>query len=338
MDSFFASAEILKKPSLQNKPLVVGLGVVCTANYSARKYGIHSAMPVFKAKKLCPHLITLPVNKEYYQEISDSIQDLVKKITYNVEFISMDEGYVDISDIITQYPSKEYFSNKFRERIFKIIGLTCSVGIGYNKLTAKIASDINKPGGSYIFEDAEEFQKYMDEKEIKKIPGVGKKLQEELLKINVKKIKDIKKYSYSYLEKKYGISRGSLLYHFSRGIDESEVQPIKKNISIGHENTYKYIITTEEDVRRELDELFQKVCNRLIEEASFCRSITLKIKYVDIKAITRSLSFQRPTNDIFILRNSYEALLDEIENFNEIRLLGISLGGLSKKYLEQLKF
>lgn len=338
MDSFFASAEILKKPSLKNKPMVVGLGVVCTASYPARKFGIHSAMPVFKAKQLCPHLIVLPVDKNYYQELSDNIQELVKKITSNVEFISMDEGYIDITHIVTKYPSKLYFSNKFRERIFKIIGLTCSVGIGYNKLTAKIASDINKPGGSYIFENTEEFQKYMDDKDIKKIPGVGKKLQEELLKINVQRVKDIKKYSHSFLEKKYGISRGSLLYHFSRGIDETEVEHVRKNSSIGRENTYKYIITTEEDTKRELDELFQRVYNRLVEDSFFCKTITLKIKYTDLKATTRSLSFTSPTNDMFLLRSSYENLFDEVENFNEIRLLGISVGGLSKIFLEQLKF
>ncbi len=338
MDSFYASVEINQKPSLKGKPLVVGEGVVTTASYEARKFGIKSAMSVYEAKKLCPGLITVPVNKVLYYETSEMIQNLVKKITKKVEFIALDEGFIDVTEIISKYETKEKFGRLFQERIKKLTGLTCSIGIGYNKLTAKIASDINKPFGIFIFNNEIEFIQYIKEKPIKIIPGVGKKLCENLKKISIEKVKDIYTYSHYELVKKFGDSRGAMLYYFTRGIDDSEVEFEKKTHSIGHENTYRYSLNSEEDIKRELDELFQRVYVRLIEEELFCKTITLKIKTDNFKTITRSYTFNRPTSDRVMLNNGYENLFGEIENFNNIRLVGVSFGNLSKKYFEQLRF
>ncbi|MGL5123600.1 MAG: DNA polymerase IV [Fusobacteriaceae bacterium] len=338
MDSFYASVEIKRRPELKGKPVVVGEGVITTASYEARRFGVKSAMPVYEARKLCPGLISLPVNKELYYEVSETIQNLVKKITKKVEFIALDEGFIDVTEIINNYVTKEKFGNLFKERIRKLTGLTCSVGIGYNKLTAKIASDINKPFGIFIFNNEVEFIEYMGNKSIRLIPGVGNKLYENLKKISVEKVKDIYIFSHYELVKKFGDSRGAMLYYFTRGIDDSEVEFEKKNHSIGHENTYRYLLNSEEDVKREMDELFQRVYLRLLEEKQFSKTITLKIKTDSKKTTTKSYTFERPTSDKLVLSIAYEKLFEEIENFNNIKLVGISFGNLSKIYLEQLKF
>ena len=144
MDAFYASIEINRNPKLKNKPLVVGENIVTTASYEARKYGIHSAMKVSDAKLLCPKLIAIPVDKKEYIRISNEIHNLILKITNKVEFIATDEGYIDLTGIVKP-ENKIQFALKFKERIKELTNLTCSVGIGFNKLSAKIASDINKP-------------------------------------------------------------------------------------------------------------------------------------------------------------------------------------------------
>lgn len=178
MDCFYASIETKDNPKkYKNKPMVVAGGVVTTANYEARKYGIHSAMSTYEAKSLCPHLLVVSPNKDKYIKVSEKIHELVLKITHRIEFIALDEGYIDISDVISKYSSKEKFAKTFRERIFKHTGLTCSVGIGVNKISAKIASDINKPFGQYIFNTQEEFVEYMKDKKVRKLQGVGEKFE-----------------------------------------------------------------------------------------------------------------------------------------------------------------
>lgn len=338
MDSYFASVEMRENPKLKDVPFVVGEGVICTASYSARKFGVKSAMPVFLAKKLCPNLKVVPVNKELYFKVSETIQELVKKITDKVEFISLDEGYLDLTGIIEKYPSKLYFANKFKERLKEITGLTCSVGIGYNKLSAKIASDINKPSGIYIFNNSEEFVKYIENRSIRELPGVGKKLEVELLKDGIEKVKDIHNIPYFQLEKKYSSSRALLLYYYSRGIDDSEVENERKAHSIGTENTYRFPLSTEEDVRRELDDVFQKVYDKLVEEKFYAKTLILKLKYSDFTLITRSTSLNKHTNDRVILYDMFENLFSEIEDFTNIRLAGLSVTNLTKNIYDQLTF
>ena len=224
MDCFYASIETRDNPRYKNHPMVVAGGVVTTANYEARKYGIHSAMSTFEAKKLCPNLMIVFPNKEKYFKESQIIHNLVLKITHKIEFIALDEGYIDITEVIKKFSSKEKFAKTFRERIFKHTGLTCSVGIGVNKISAKIASDINKPFGQYIFNSEEEFVEYMKEKKIRKLQGVGEKFEKLLNKDNIFLVRDVHKFSLKELTKRYGKARGELLYLYSRGIDYSPVE------------------------------------------------------------------------------------------------------------------
>ncbi|WP_426711416.1 DNA polymerase IV [Cetobacterium sp. SF1] len=336
MDCFYASLEIRDNKSLEKKPLVVGGGIVTTASYEARKFGIKSAMSVLEAKKRCHDLIIIPVDKEKYIRESERIHNLIKLITYKVEFIALDEGYIDITDIIDNYSSKEYFAKRFKEGIYRNIGVTCSVGIGYNKLSAKIASDLNKPNGYFIFNSSKDFIKYISEKNIGIFPGVGKNFLSLLRKDNINKVKDIYFYSLKELQVKYGNSRGELIYSYSRGIDNREIEYLKPTHSIGHELTYRIYLKSEVEVKREIDILFEKSYERLIEEEFICKTLNMKIKYKTLEMFIKSKTLFFPTNNKEILKNCIEELMDEINYKEEIRLVGISFGNLEKVTNRQL--
>lgn len=331
LDAFYASVEIRDNPKLKNKALVVGESVVTTASYEARKYGVHSAMSTAEAKKLCPNLIVLSCDKSKYAAESRYIHSLVEKITDKIEYIAFDEGFLDITEIIENYPSKEYFAQKFKERIFKNTGLTCSVGIGYNKLTAKIASDYNKPNGFYIFNNSNEFIEHIKDKNIKIIPGVGKKFIPVLEKYNIFKPADIYKYSLHDLISLFGLSRGSLLYYYSRGLDDSPVKKERKAMSVGNENTYRYPLQTEEDLVREYTAVFEKSYKRLKEKDFLCSCVNIKIKYQDFTSVTRSKQIPIPTNNKGELLSTVSELMDKLEKRENIRLVGVSFSHLIKK-------
>lgn len=337
MDAFYASVEIRDNPRLKGKPIVVGENIVTTASYEARKYGVKSAMPVAEARKLCPNLITVPVSKGKYAEISAGIQELVRRLTDKIEFIAFDEGYLDISDVITSYPGKKYFAERFKRGIWENTGLTCSVGIGYNKLTAKIASDINKPGGIHIFYSREEFVEYIREKSVRILPGVGKKMSEDLKKrLDIKYIGDVYRYSLTELIAELGKSRGELLYQYSRGYDYREVDYKRKTHSIGNENTFRYYLETREEAEKEMEELFEKTYERLVKKEFLCKTVVVKVRYSDRQTITRSKTFDDYTRERIQLHEAMTDLMEEVEINRSIRLLGISFGNLSKNRARQL--
>lgn len=338
LDSFYASIEIRDNPKLANKPLVVGGSIATTASYEARKYGIHSAMRVSDAKKLCPNLIVVPADKEKYSRVSRGIKNLVLKLTEKIEFIALDEGYIDISDIIDSYPSKESFAKKFRERIYHHTKLTCSVGIGFNKLSAKLASNINKPNGQHIFHSPVDFVKYIENKKVTIIPGVGKKFYEQLIKDSIFTVKDIYPYPLTALCSKYGKSRGELLYSSARGIDYSEIEYKKPTHSIGNENTFRYPLTTELEITREFEEIFEHSYKRLIKSEMICKTVLLKIRFSSGETITRSKTSEFPTDSKEKLKKNLDNLIEDLEIKDSVRLVGVSFANLIKKSVRQLTF
>lgn len=276
MDAFYASVEIRDNPKLQGKPVIVGTRVVTTCNYEARKYGLHSAMSVKEAKKLCPKGIYLDCDKEKYYEISKTIQSLILKLSHDVEFIALDEGYIDISLLYEKYKDLDYIAKKFRERIYKHVKLTCSVGIGYNKLSAKIASEVNKPNGFFIIHDEEEFKNYVKDKNIRIIPGIGKKTQEILGKYGIETIKDIQNYSLLALQGILGHAKGIQLYENSLGIDNRKIEFERKNKSIGNETTLTVPVKNEILIKENLKNLFDGVFKRLKDSKYFSKTLTIK--------------------------------------------------------------
>ena len=338
MDAFYASIEIRDNPKYKNRPMVVAGGVVTTANYEARKYGIHSAMSTFEAKKLCPNLLIVFPNKEKYFKESQIIHNLVLKITHKIEFIALDEGYIDITDVIKKFSSKEKFAKTFRERIFKHTGLTCSVGIGINKISAKIASDINKPFGQYIFNNEEEFIEYMKDKKIRKLQGVGEKFEKILNKDNIFLVGDIHKFSLKELIKKYGKSRGEILYLYSRGIDHSPVDYDKPIHSVGAENTYSFPLNTEEELIKKIEEIYNIAYDRLKKKNCLTKTVSIKVKYSDRKTISKAKTTTIATNNKDTLFEYANELFNEIEKRNDIKLLGITFKNLTEFSIRQLSF
>ena len=310
MDCFYASIEMRDNRKYAGKPLVVAGGVVTTANYVARKYGIRSAMSTSEAKRRCPRLIVVPVNKDKYRRESENIQNLILKITDKVEFIALDEGFLDITEIIKRFSSKESFAHLFRKRIFECTGLTCSVGIGPNKLIAKIASDINKPGGQHIFHSEKEFQSYIMEKDIGILPGVGKELKKLLNKRNIVKVKDILNYPLKTLVGRYGNSRGELLYSYSRGIDFREVEFNKITHSISNENSYRIALNSILEIERELNLIFDKGYKKVLESNYLVKTISVKIKLKNGEMFTKSKTRAIFTNDKTALKEMLEEILN----------------------------
>jgi len=342
MDAFYASVEIRDNPALKGKPIVVGENIVTTASYEARRFGVRSAMTVSEARRLCPKLISLPVKKEKYGEVSSKIQELVKRITDKVEFIAFDEGYLDLTEVVDTYPGWEYFAKRFQRGIESNVHLTCSIGMGYNKLTAKIASDINKPAGIHIFRDRESFVEYIREKDVKILPGVGRKMVEELgKKLQIEKVEDVYNYSLTELIATMGRSRGELIYQYSRGYDYREVDYRRKTHSIGNENTFRYYLETREEIDKEMEILFEKTYERLRSKEFLCKTVVIKVRYNDRKTITRSKTFESYTGDRISLHEAMRGLVEEVEEIDEsksIRLLGVSFGNLSKHQARQLTF
>ena len=339
MDCFYASIETRDNPKkYKNKPMVVAGGVVTTANYEARKYGIHSAMSTYEAKNLCPHLLVVSPNKDKYIKVSEKIHELVLKITHRIEFIALDEGYIDITEVIPKYSSKEKFAKTFRERIFKHTGLTCSVGIGINKISAKIASDINKPFGQYIFNTQEEFVEYMKDKKVRKLQGVGEKFEKILKRDHILTVGDIHKYTMKELTRRYGKARGELLYLYSRGIDHAPVDFSKPTHSVGAENTYSSPLNIEEEIEEKLEEVFKAAYSRLKEKNCLTKTISVKIKYTDRKTISRAKTVSIATDNKDTLYNYVQDIISEIENTEDIRLLGVSFRNLVGFSARQLSF
>ena len=339
MDCFYASIETRDNPKkYKNKPIVIAGGVVTTANYEARKYGIHSAMSTYEAKNLCPHLLVVSPNKDKYIKVSEKIHELVLKITHRIEFIALDEGYIDITEVIPKYSSKEKFAKTFRERIFKHTGLTCSVGIGINKISAKIASDINKPFGQYIFNTQEEFVEYMKDKKVRKLQGVGEKFEKILKRDHILTVGDIHKYTMKELTRRYGKARGELLYLYSRGIDHAPVDFSKPTHSVGAENTYSSPLNIEEEIEEKLEEVFKAAYSRLKEKNCLTKTVTIKIKYTDRKTISRAKTVSIATDDKDTLYNYVQDIMSEIENTEDIRLLGVSFRNLVGFSARQLSF
>lgn len=338
MDAFYASIEIRDKPHLKGKPVIVGTRVITTCNYEARKYGLHSAMSVAEARKLCPHGIYLNVDKDKYTKVAYQIQNLVKKISPNIEFVAFDEGYIDLTDIIDQYESYEYFALKFKERIFRHTNLTCSVGIGYNKLTAKLSSDVNKPGGHFIIRTKEDFEKFSIDKDIKIIPGIGKKTQIQLRTKGINKIDELRNYSYLELKSFLGNLKAQMIYEYCRGIDHRMIKNERKYKSIGNETTYTYKEENRDVVFATLEEIFDKIFIRLSNKKYYAKTLILKIKYEDNRTITRSKTLKSYSNKKEDFYKLFVEFKEEFVMEKSVRLAGLTFSNIVTHNSKQLSF
>lgn len=335
MDAFYASVEQRDHPEYRNKPIVVGGspegrgGVVATASYEARKFGIRSAMPSKKALELCPDVIFIRPRFDAYQAVSAKIREIFRRYTDLIEPLSLDEAFLDVTEDKQQIGSAIEIAKQIRQSIKEELQLTASAGVSINKFVAKIASDMNKPDG-LTFIGPSRIETFMEELPVEKFFGVGRVTAEKMKKMNLHTGADLKRLEEAELVKHFG-KAGRFYYNIARGIDDRPVQPHRETKSLAAEDTFAYDLTVPEEMTRELDKIAQTVYSRLQRYRLKGRTITVKIKYGDFKQITRSRSFPTPVDDLAtIMATATELLLTtELEN-KKIRLLGISISNFDE--------
>jgi DNA polymerase-4 len=333
MDAFFAAIEQKRHPELMGKPVVIGgngdpvkRGVVSTASYEARKFGIHSAMPLRTAHKLCPHAIFLPVDHEEYSRVSERIKKILREFTSIIEDVGLDEAFLDISHI---NKSSEEIAKEIKTRIKEEIGLTCSIGIAPNKLLAKIASDLQKPDGLTILTE-NDLKTRIWPLPVRKLWGVGPKTEASLKEINVKTIGALASLSLDKLIERFGKAYGYYLYNASRGIDESPLITHWEPKSTGRETTFQKDIKNWQVIFRVLAELTKEVVDDMKQSGYKGRTVTVKVKFSDFKTSTRAKTLPESTDSIEVLRSTAFYCLRRFEFKKRVRLIGIRIGGLEK--------
>ena len=330
MDAFFASVEERDNPALKGRAVVVGSGVrgvVSAANYEARKFGIHAAMPVGRAKRLAPHAIFVPPNMSRYSEVSTHIMEIFRSVTPLVEPLSLDEAFLDVTGAKRLLGSGREIAKSIREKIEASQGITCSVGIATSKFIAKLASGRCKPNG--MLEIAHDrVLEFLHPLPVNTIWGVGPKTNEELAKLGLLTVADIANTPRQTLIRALGQVSGASLYELSWGRDYREVIPEEIDKSISAAETFDTDIEDQEIILRELLRLTEKATYRMREKDFSARTISIKVRFADFKTITRSKTLPLPlsaTHEVFeVVKALFLALkLDRAR----VRLVGVSLDG-----------
>lgn len=330
MDAFFASVEQRDDPALQGKPVIVGgksrRSVVATASYEARAFGVHSAMPLSQAKRLCPHGCFVAPRFEAYREASDAIHQVMLHYADAYEPISLDEAFLDISGMGSQYPTLGAIGRAIKEEIRSAVHLTASVGIAPNKFLAKMASDMNKPDGLCIIPYGRE-QEVLAPLPVRRLWGVGSVTEKKLLVAGFRTIADIQEAAPEKLSALLG-NQGPLLKALSLGIDERPIISSRQVKSVGDESTYEYDLTDRPTIDREIAIHSDIVAQRLRRHDLAARTISLKIRFASFKTIMRSLSLEEGTNLQETIDSACQTLLSRIPLTEGIRLIGVTASNL----------
>ncbi len=330
MDAFFASVEQRDDPALQGKPVIVcgksRRSVVATASYEARAFGVHSAMPLSQAKRLCPHGYFIAPHFEAYREASDAIHQVMLHYADAYEPISLDEAFLDISGMGRQYPTLSSIGRAIKEEIRSAVHLTASVGIAPNKFLAKMASDMDKPDGLCIIPYGRE-QEVLAPLPVRRLWGVGSVTEKKLLAAGFRTIADIQEAAPEKLSALLG-NQGPLLKALSLGIDERPIISSRQVKSIGDESTYEYDLTDRPTIDREIAIHSDIVAQRLRRHDLAARTISLKIRFASFKTIMRSLSLEERTNLQETIDSACQTLLSRIPLTEGIRLIGVTASNL----------
>jgi DNA polymerase-4 len=331
MDAFYASVEQHDDPALRGRPVVVGggkRGVVSAASYEARRYGIHSAMPMFQALQKCPHLVVRPVRMRRYQQVSQVVMDILRSLSPLVEPLSIDEAFVDLTGTEELHGPPEVTAQGIKDRIRRSTGLTCSVGIAPNKLLAKIASDQNKPDGlTMIPPDA--VRSFLQDFPVAKVPGIGPKTLEKLNVLGVRTCGQVTAQPVTFWTRRFGDRAGRWIYERASGVDPDPVNPQRPAKSIGAENTFEEDLAEDSVLHKWLLLQSDRVARRLRRQGILGRTVTLKVKYDDFKQITRSRTLPLPTDSTETIYGEVLALFAGVPRGRKIRLTGVSVSGLS---------
>jgi len=327
MDAFFASVEQRDHPELRGKPVAVGSdearGVVSTASYEARKYGVHSAMSMMIAKKRCPQLIVVHGNHEHYSEVSQQIHDIFKRHTDLIEPLSIDEAFLDVTDNDSGMAAED-IAKEIKQQIKDELQLTASAGVSYNKFLAKIASDYNKPDGLFVIRK-EEAQDFIAKLPITQFWGVGPKTAQVMHRMGIFSGLHLRQCSLAHLTEVFG-KAGQVYYDFARGVDERAVVPVRIRKSVGCERTFTDDISRKSVVLIELYHIVLELIERLDKSKFVGCTLTLKIKFFDFAQITRSLTHTKPLKTKDDILPLAKKLLSEVDfSSRSIRLMGLAV-------------
>jgi len=330
MDAFYAAVEVRDNPDLANKPLIIGAlpnerGVVSTCSYEARKFGVRSAMSIKEAYRRCPGGIYMHPNMEKYKAASEQVHKIWSGYTDICEYVSLDEGFLDVTNSAHLFGGSASIGHDIKQRTKETVGLTCSVGVGYSMMSAKLASEEMKPDGFFEILTPADLKNLITDRSVRTIYGIGAKTAEELGRVGISTVRDVLDNPEAVIAR-IG-NQGKLIIDLANGIDNRKVTADADTKSIGTEHTFQQNITDFDYLK----EVLLLTAERLSFDAKlrklYSRTITLKVTYADMRSITRSKSGE-PTNRALEIYETAAALFDKIEK-RAIRLIGITLNNLT---------
>jgi DNA polymerase-4 len=349
MDAFFVSVELLRRPELRGQPVVVGgtgsRGVVAAASYEARAFGVHSAMPSTRARRLCPHAVFLPGDHAHYGEVSARVMAIFRSYTPLVEPLSLDEAFLDVTGARRLHGDGESIGHAIRRRVLGEEGLACSVGVAPIKLLAKLASEAAKPRASpagprpglgvKVVAPGDELR-FLHPMPVKALWGVGPATHARLERLGVRTVGDLAAIPQATLVGSLGRAAGRHLHQLAHGIDDREVVADTTPKSVGHEETFARDHHVRADLERELLRMADAVAGRLRSSELAGRTVQIKVRFNDFKTITRSATLPAPVADAPTISRTARALLDGVDPAPGVRLLGVSVSQLGAATGRQL--
>jgi DNA polymerase-4 len=350
MDAFFVSVELLERPELVGRPVVVGgtggRGVVASASYEARAHGLHSAQPTAQARRLCPDAVFLPGSHGHYSEVSARIMAVFERFTPMVEPLSLDEAFLDVRGALRLFGPARDIAHRIRADLLAEEGLPCSVGVASNKFLAKLGSEAAKPTadprgpvpglGVKVIDLGDELS-FLHPLPVRALWGVGPKTREKLDRLAIRTVGELAEMPIDALCHAVGDGVGRHLHALAHGRDDRAVIPRQRAKSIGHEETFPVDLTARDDLDRELVRLADGVAMRLREAGVATRTIVLKVRFGDFRTVTRSVTVPDPVDSGRSLWQTAKELLDQLDTAQGVRLLGISGTALVSSGVRQLR-
>ena len=334
MDAFYAAIEQRDNPELKGKPVIVGgsiesRGVVSTASYEARKYGVHSAMAMTEAHRRCPNGVYLPVDMQKYRRVSRQIMEIFHRFTPEVEAISLDEAFLDVTGSRKLFGTAEEIGREIKRLIQQEVQLTASVGLSYNKFLAKLASDMDKPDGFYQIRP-EELESKVWPLPIRRMMGVGSKTAQMLEKMGVTTIGQLAGMNTGLLEHLLG-KQGIMMHEVANGIDNRPVEPVRESKSVGRETTFPQDISEQYLLETILFTLTDDVCHTLRSSNLKGKTVSIKIRYPDFHSITRAVTLEQYTSSFEPVFAAVQQLMQHnYKDGTAVRLIGVSVSNLKK--------
>lgn len=333
MDAFFVSVELRRRPELRGRPVIVGglgaRGVVCSASYQARSFGVTSAMPTGQARRLCPNAVFLPVDGAAYRTASVDVMEVFAQFTPLVEPLSLDEAFLDVSSARRRLGSPSGIGAAIREQMKVELQLPCSVGVASSKFVAKLASQRAKPDGLLVVPTAQTL-KFLHPLPVHALWGVGERTAATLERLGIRSVADLASYPRAGLRHALGQAQAVSLYQLAHGLDSRRVRPGRSDKSIGAEQTFAADLTSHSQLRRELLRLAETVAGRLRTANRHARTIGLKLRFADFRTVNRTRTLSHPTDGTQQIYQVSIGLLDSLLlDRPRVRLLGLRAENVS---------